>query len=481
MRFKKIVFIIPPFTGLNQDNRGLLLGVGYISQYLLDNNIPNKVIDLRLGYSIQQIKQKIAEYKPDLVAVLVFTNGYRKAYDVIKAIRSKKYKIVLGGYHVSTIKSKILEETSADFAIKVEGEEPMLELCKGLPLNKIQNLIYRDGTKIIENPTRQPIYDLDRFNFPKYESFEFDKYDHLITICSSRGCPFLCTFCTTSTTAGRQFRVRSPENVIEEMKYWYDKGFRNFCFTDDNFTLIKQRVMDICKLIEDNKFKNLKIRCAGIRADRVDREVLTYMRKVGFDQIGMGVEVGNDKMLKIIKKGETLAQIEKAIKEILRLKFDLQLYFVIGNQYETKKDIEDSFKLALKYPISDARFYNPLPFPGSELYDWVLKNNYFTEKFNEYINDYCQFSVKPVFATPELSAKERIKLLKKSKRVEKIILRRYVARKMKPTFKIFATPLSFIVMFEPIRWSINMFFKHPLGKWLVRTFMGIFKIDVHYL
>lgn len=481
MRFNKVLFIIPPFTGQNQDTRGLLLGVGYISQYLIDNKIQNKVVDMRLGYKIPDVKRKIAEYCPDLVAVLVFTNGYGTTYDVIKAVKSKKYKVVLGGYHVSTIKSKILEETPADFAIMVEGEEPMLELCKGLPFDKIQNLIYRKDGKIIENQIRPPIYNLDKFNFPRYDAFEFEKYDHLMPICSSRGCPFLCTFCTVATTAGRPFRARSPENVVAEIKMWYDKGFRNFCFIDDNFTLVKERVIEICKLIEKNKFKDLQMRTGGIRADKVDRKVLTYMKKVGFNQIGMGVEVGNDKMLKIIKKGETMAQIEKAIREILRLKYDLQLYFVIGNQYETKEDIEDSFNLALKYPISDVHFYNPLPFPGSELYDWVLKNGYFIEDFSKYINEHCNFSNKPVFATPELSAKERTKLLEKSKRVEKKILRRYIARKMKPSFKIFAVPLSFIVMFEPIRMSINAFFRNPVGKWLIKTFMKIFRIDVHYL
>ncbi|MEK6886800.1 MAG: radical SAM protein [Nanoarchaeota archaeon] len=480
MRFKKVAFIVPPFDGRNQDNRGLLLGVGYISQYLFDNKIPNKIIDMRFGYTVPEIKQKIKEFKPDLVAVLVFTNGHRQTYDVIEAIKSDKYKTVLGGYHVSTIKSKILEETSADFAIKVEGEEPMLELCKGVPFEKILNLIYRRNGKIIENPTRGPVLDLDRISFPKYEGFEFEKYDHLIPICSSRGCPYLCTFCTTATTAGRRFRFRSPENVISELKMWYDKGFRNYCFIDDNFTLIKSRVIEICKLIEKNKLTGLKIRCAGIRADKIDREVLTYMKKIGIDQIGMGVEVGNDKMLKIIKKGESLADIEKAIREILRLKFDLQLYFVIGNQYETAKDVEDSFNLALKYPISDVHFYNPLPFPGSELFDYVSKNNYFIEDFDTYVNEYCHFSTKPVFETPELSAKERTKLLKKSKKIEKIILRRYFARKMKPSLGIFATPASFVFMFEPVRWSINTFFKHPVGKAIVKKSMEILGWDIHY-
>ncbi|MBN2421485.1 radical SAM protein [Candidatus Woesearchaeota archaeon] len=480
-RFDKVVFIIPPFEGQNQDNRGLLLGIGYVSQYLLDNGIANKVIDLRLGYDIPELKKQLADYAPGLVAFVVFTNGHGKTYKIVNAIKSKKYKILLGGYHASTIKTKILEETPADFAIKVEGEDAMLELCKGAPYESILNLMWRDGKKLVENPLRPYVTDLDRFNFPKYESFEFEKYDHVMPVCSSRGCPFFCTFCTTAVTAGRPFRTRTPENVLKEIKYWYDKGFRDFAFVDDNFTLMKDRVIELCKLIEKNKLTGLAMRCAGIRADRVDREVLTYMRKVGFTQLGLGVEVGNDKMLKIIKKGETMAAIEKAIREILRLKFDLQLYFVLGNQYETAQDIEDSFKLALKYPISDVHFYNPLPFPGSELFDWVASNNYFIEEFNNYINNNCNFSVKPVFETPELPAKERERLLRKSKVIEDIILRRYIARKMKPTFGLFASPLAFIVMLKPVKWMINTTFRHPVGKAAIRLFMKVFRVDVHYL
>lgn len=480
MRFSKVLFVIPKFVGVNQDNRGLLLNIGYISQYLLDNNIQNKVVDMRLGYSLAEVKNKIADYKPDLVAVIIFTNGFRRTYEIMERLKSKKYKLLAGGYHVSTIKSKILEETSADFGIKMEGEDAMLELCNGAPYENILNLIYRKNGKIIENAARPPVVNLDKFSFPKYESFEFEEYDHLIPICTSRGCPFFCTFCTTATTAGRSFRVRSPENVVSELKMWYDRGFKNFCFIDDNFTLIKQRVIDVCRLIEKNKLDGLKIRCAGIRADKVDREVLTYMRKVGFDQIGMGVEVGNDKMLKIIRKGETMKDIEKAIREILRLKFDLQLYMVIGNQYETAQDVEDTFKLALKYPISDVHFYNPIPFPGSELYDWVEKNGYFLEDLDKYINDNCAFSTMPAFATPELPVKERIKLLKKSKKIEKVILRRYFARKMKKTFGVFAAPLSFILLFEPVRWAIGAFFKHPIGKKTIRLLMKTLNVDLHY-
>jgi len=239
--------------------------------------------------------------------------------------------------------------------------------------------------------------------------------------------------------------------------------------------------MELCDLIKSNKLDGLQMRCAGIRADRVDKEVLTKMKSVGFNHIGIGVEVGNDKMFKIIRKGERKKDIEKALKLITELEYDVQLYFVIGNQYETETDVEDSFALALKYPVSDAHFYNPLPFPGSELYDFVTTNGYFLEDFNDYINNFDHYATKPVFATPELSAEDRTRLLLKSRKIQKQILRNYYVRKMRPSFGPLAIPIAHMVSFEPIRNIIISFFKLPIGKSIIRYLMDIFKIDIRFI
>ena len=259
MRFNKVLLIIPPFPGGNQGKHVLLLGVGYISQYLLNHNIQNTVFDMRLGYSINDLKKAILEYQPDLIGMQIMTYRHDAAYDVLKEIYGGNYKIVLGGHHVSTIDAQILQQTKADFAIRMEGEDAMLELCQELPFEKIKNLIYRKDGKIIQNSLRPFVENLDKICFPKYENFELEKYDEQIPITTSRGCPFQCIYCPCAATIGKLFRVRGPEDVIKELKHWYEKGYKRFAFVDDNLTLLPERVLELCELMEKNNLKNIDI------------------------------------------------------------------------------------------------------------------------------------------------------------------------------------------------------------------------------
>jgi radical SAM superfamily enzyme YgiQ (UPF0313 family) len=324
------------------------------------------------------------------------------------------------------------------------------------------------------------VENLDKINFPKYESFELSKYDEQLPITTSRGCPFQCIYCPCAATIGRPFRVRSPEDVIKELKHWYGKGHKRFAFVDDNFTLLPDRVLKLCDLMEKNKLEGLDIYCQGVRADKLTLEILRAMRKVGFSQLGIGVEVGNDKMLKIIKKGETRAQIEQAVQWAIETGFDVQFYCMIGLPYETTQDVEDTFNFALKFPIADVHFYNVIPFPKTELMDWVKKNNYFTSNINESIMYRENFSRKPFFETPELPAKERIRLLKKAQKIEKIVLRNYFRRKMMPSFGKLAAPLSFLFFIGPIRKTITYTFQTKIGKKIIRAFLDKFNVRVHY-
>lgn len=157
-------------------------------------------------------------------------------------------------------------------------------------------------------------------------------------ILSSRGCPFSCIFCPVSLAIGKRLRVRSAGNVVDEVDYWFKikKGYRRFSILDDNFTFYKERTIAICDEIKKRGLKNIILRCGnGIRADKVDREVLEKMKEAGFTYVSYGVESGSERVLKILKKGETIEQIENAIKTSTELGFDVTLFFVIGAPYET--------------------------------------------------------------------------------------------------------------------------------------------------
>jgi radical SAM superfamily enzyme YgiQ (UPF0313 family) len=231
---------------------------------------------------------------------------------------------------------------------------------------------------------------------------------------------------------GREYRIRSAENVVEEVRYWYDRGYHEFDFQDDNFTLKKDRVYQICDLIEKNNLKEIQIMCGnGVRADLVDRDLLKRMYEVGFNNITIGVEAGNNKILKRIKKGEDIETIEYAIRIACELGYDVTLAFMVGHPEETLEDVEDSIQLALKYPVALANFFNIVPFPKTELYDWIEKNNYFIRKPEEYLNADPHYDNEPVFATPEFSLTERRKALIRTKKIVRLTKRRDMECKLR--------------------------------------------------
>ncbi len=433
MSFERILLVNPRSSG---EWRGIRphIGLGYISQALADRHITHDVIDMNLGYKPRQLQAKIESFKPDLIAVTLLTLEYRRHYEMLTRIKEENpaVKIVVGGPHVTIMRDRVLEECPAiDFGVVYEGEDSLVELATGASVDDIMGLLHRDGGEVIYNGDRRLTEDLDRLSWPRYERFELGKYIGEAEIYSSRGCPHQCIFCPNRIISP-VFRARSPEHVLDEMEYWYDRGYRQFNFDDDNFNLIKERVYAICDGIERRGLQDIFLRCSnGIRADRMDRDVLTRMREVGFHYIAFGADAGNNRMLQIVKKGETIEQIEEAVKHATDLGYETKLLFVVGTPQETWADVEDKVRLAKSFPIQDVHFYNIIPYPGTELYDWIKENNLFLKPPEEYLNDVTCLENTPVFETRELPKEERLKLYSYLKGVQKEVHRETVQRMMK--------------------------------------------------
>jgi len=453
--YEKVLLIIPR-AGMGDYADRPHTGIGYLSEILTRNSIDNYVLDMRLGYTIEDLFRVIGELKPDLIGMTMMSKRHDIAYNFISKIKCREHQIVVGGPHISALRSKVLEECGADFAIKLEGEYPLAELSHGMEYADIKNLIYRNGTQVIENEDRPFIRDLDSIPFPRYQKFELRKYGKVIPIVSSRGCPYPCIYCSIKVSMGRLFRARSAENVIEEMEYWYNRGYRTFDFVDDNFTLIKDRVYEICDLIEERRLRRLELYCTnGVRADRVDKDVLRRMKEVGFTYVCFGVESGSNKVLSSIKKGVNIETIEEAIRNACELGYEVGLFFIIGSPGETPSDVEDSLKIALKYPVAMADFYNLIPFPGTELFEWVKGHDYFIENPYEKLNYVSQTDYVPYFETPEFPLEERIKALAKAARIVKEIRGRHVKYKLTRNFGPFGKILAGILYFDPLYYFIR--------------------------
>lgn len=435
MPYQRVLLIKPSYKGSYYGAFHPPVGLGYIAETLASHHIEYDVMDMSLRHSIKSLLKKVQEFQPDLVGVTMMSFMYQDTYQLIRRVKeaSPNVKVVVGGAHASTYREDILEEVpEIDYVTTLEGEETIHELCFGMSALDIRGLAHRVNGRGVYNGDRPFIKHLDRVPFPRYRNFELSKYIfHDIDIASSRGCPHRCIFCSVKAVSGRQLRVRSPSSVVDEMEYWYRRGYRKFNFVDDNFTFYRDRVFEICDEIEIRGLKDLRLTNAnGIRADKTDRDLLRRMKSVGFYYIGFGVECGNDRILKNIKKGEKISQIKRAIADAVDLGYEVVLYFLVGSPGETWRDLEDSVELARQFPVLDVRFGNITPTPKSELFDWIVEKDLFVREPEDYLNQVTSWSHEPVFITPEMSVHERIRALQYTARVRKDILEKAFVRKM---------------------------------------------------
>jgi radical SAM superfamily enzyme YgiQ (UPF0313 family) len=435
-RFDKVFLINPP-VGAHYGALRPPAGLGYIAQTLWQHGVEYKVLDMLLGYRYADLRQKIAAFNPRVIGLTMFTIGYQSTYTLIRKLKEDfpQILIIVGGPHVSTMRNQVLEECKEiDLGMVMESEETWIELCGGENIKDIKGIIYRNNGRVISNGEREFVEDLDQIPFPRYEKFELDRYIKERVIVSSRGCPYNCIYCPVSLTIGKKLRMRSPKSVVEEIAYWYKRRFNQFNFVDDNFTFHKDRVYGICDEIIKKRLDGLFLRLSnGVRADKVDKDLLKRMREVGFRQLAFGVEAGNDKVLRRLRKGEKINQISQAIEDACNLGYDVYLFFLVGSLGETWTDLVDSVNLALKYPISRVCFYNIIPYPKTPLFDWLWERGYFVESPESYLNSASSEgkNARPVFITPELNLHQRKRALRYTRKIERRVLRASTKRMLR--------------------------------------------------
>ena len=462
MKFERVLLVSPPsssYLGAARPPQNL----GYLAQALEGRGIATDSLDMRLGHSFRRLERTIGRFKPDLIGISLVSHEYQRAYDLIRDIKRRfdAIPIIAGGPHVTVLRERVLRECpEIDYGAVNEGEDLLADLCdSGRKTESIPGLIRREGSRILYGGPREPDPDLDRIAFPRYQSFDLRRYIREIPINSSRGCPYQCVFCPNKIISKR-FRARSAGHVADEIEYWYGRGYRVFNFDDDNFTLDQGRVYDLCNEIEKRSIQNAEFRCSnGIRADRTDRALLARMKQVGFHYIAFGIDGGNDRMLRVNKKGETMEQIDEAVRTACDLGYDVKIFCITGMPHETLQDVEDSLRFVQKYPVQRVILNNPIPYPGTELFDYVQNNRLFLLPPHEYLNEVTENKNVPVFETPELDRNARIQILRRNRQIEKLVTLNAVRRMTahKPILRMAALMLFSSGLGEKLFFGSNRF------------------------
>jgi len=374
------------------------MGLAYIAGHLRDKGVEVQVLDLAAMRSTDELEKKwIKESNADMVAMAATTNTVMLTYDLAKVTKEvlPNAKVVVGGPHPTMEPTKTLEECKdIDYCVISEAEETMLELSREKIDKDILGISYRDDNgNIIVNANRPLIKDLDTLAFPARDLLPQDKYwtpgvrryPYAIMM-TSRGCPYSCTFCSNFRTQGKQFRARSPKNVLAEIDHLVKEyGVKEINIIDDNFTFLPKRVKEICDgLIERNYDLELKTG-NGIRADRVSLPMLKHMKKAGFYLVAYGVESGSERILKKMRKGETKDHIRRAVKWSKQAGLLTEGFFMFGNEGEGKKEMLETIQFSKELDLSIAQFQIYTPVPGSPLFETIKRDGkLFASKWEDF-------------------------------------------------------------------------------------------------
>jgi radical SAM superfamily enzyme YgiQ (UPF0313 family) len=367
--------------------------------------------------------KEIKKFNPDLLVVETSTPTFKSDLKFLEKVKTEVgTKIALVGTHVSVFPEEALKSRAVDFVARKEYDYTILELANTLEkkadLKKVLGLSFKKEGKIIHNPDRPPIQDLDALPFVSqvYKKF-LDVRDYryalalhpMIQILSSRGCPNLCTFCDwPQTFMGRFYRTRSPENFVNELEYITNEmpEIKEIFIEDDTFTINKERVIKICDLIKERKLDI--IWSANVRAD-IPFYVLKKMKDAGCRILIVGYESGNQQILNNVKKGITLEQAEKFTIAAKNAGLKIFGCFMIGLPGETKETIEQTFRFAKKLNPDMVFFQQAVPFPGTEFYNWCKQNGYLvTEDFSKWLDSNGQLDF--LVSYPNLSREEMRKI-----------------------------------------------------------------------
>ncbi len=366
------------------------LGLGYLATALRKHNHQVEILDcVKEGMDFKEWARFIGDAEPEALGFQVWSCDIpfvRKSLQIARQVNSSIITIV-GGAHPSGAPYRVREHLGdVDFAFRGEGEVglPRLIDClsgrKKTDFSEIPGLIWREHGKTKVNA---PIFidDLDRFGLPAWDLMDPGKYPQaphegfarafpIAPIIVSRGCPYPCTFCATRTLTGRKIRLRSLDSVVEEIKLLQGKyGVREIHIEDDNFTADKHFVESFCQRLIDEKINIHWFCSSGVRLDLLDSHMLEMMKKAGCYNVTIAIESGVERVLKKMKKGLSLRQVERAVEMLNKCGFEPIGLFMLGFPGETKEDMEETIRFSLRLKLKRAQFAIFHPLPGTEIYE----------------------------------------------------------------------------------------------------------------
>ncbi len=357
------------------------------------------------GYDLKYIIDLAKELKPGLIVMDTSTPSIENDISVcekIKNILPRAYTVMVGT-HVSALPEETLKASkNIDAVARREYEYTIRELAGYLGshedthidiegLKKINGLSFQSGSRRIHNPDRLFIENIDELPwvsrvYRKHlrigDYFNPNAPYPMVTLITSRGCPFRCSFCVyPQTLTGRKFRFRSIKDVVDEMEFAVDAfpEANSIFFEDDTLTANKSRCMEFAEAIMERGIKIPWV--ANSRID-LDFDTLKKVKAAGCRQLCVGFESGNKKALSAMKKGITIEKMFRFMDDARRVGIFIHGCFIIGFSGETIDDVKQTIDLAIRLNPDTVQFYPVMVYPGTEAFEeyqqkgWLTRKNY---------------------------------------------------------------------------------------------------------
>jgi radical SAM superfamily enzyme YgiQ (UPF0313 family) len=391
---ERISFVYPPYgpvknePGLRavKENYGVFppLSLTYAAAVADREGVEVQIVDANaLGLSLDETIREVKSFNPDMLGFTVTTYLFHEVLAWVSALREAVgVPTLLGGVHMGIYPTETFSHSCIDFGCIGEAEVVVPPFLKTYgrreDLSSVKGLIWRDGDRVVVNELAPVLEDINLAPVPIRHLLPNDLYYSFISqlrnfapMITSRGCPFNCIFCEQG---GQKFRPRDTKLVVDEIEECIERyGVREIDFFDSNFTLDKQRVIDICEeILRRGVHINWSVRS---RIDMVNEEMLSAMSRAGCKRIYYGIESGDEEILKTMRKQITLPLVRDVIAKTKAVKINTFGFFMIGCPGDTFETIQNTYRFAIDLKLDYAQFSKVTPMPATELYRRLVERD----------------------------------------------------------------------------------------------------------
>ena len=356
------------------------LGLAYLAAALEQAGVEVDLLDcVVFPYSKEILEVKLNSFSPDFVGITAVTMTVDHAAMIVRDIKAINETIltVMGGPHVSMCAQGTLKALpELDMIVLGEGDDTIVRLAETAAGNRdwrrVPGLVFRDGDRISSTESKPYAVDVTTLPMPARHLIPLGRYRALnmpVSMTTSRGCPFKCIFCVGRKMVGARVRYRDPMAVVDELAYLNSLNFNQINIADDLFTASRAHCFGVC---DEILRRGLRFKWSSFaRVDLVSLDLLKKMKEAGCVAVSFGVETANPEILKTIKKGITLEQVEAAVSACAEAEVLPHVSFILGLPGETPETIEETrlFGEKIKALGASYGFHLLAPFPGTEIRD----------------------------------------------------------------------------------------------------------------